>query len=127
MDKIKAVTLALLCAFLITTGQVLWKVAIDKNGGFISKDKSIIDNLSGYIISPYMMGGVAIYILATIFWMYLLGKYEYSYIYPMMAITYIISIAYAAAIFKESIGYEKIVGVILIVAGVFFVSMSNHN
>lgn len=122
MNKLKAVGLALLCAFMITTGQVLWKIAIDRNGGLVNSKLSIIDNISLLLFSPYMISGIVIYGIATIFWMYLLGRYEYSYIYPMMAITYIISFLYAMILFKETIGLEKIVGVVLIITGIIFIS-----
>jgi uncharacterized membrane protein len=122
MNKLKAVGLALLCAFMITTGQVLWKIAIDGNGGLVNSKLSITHNISNLLFSPYMISGIVVYCIATIFWMYLLGRYEYSYIYPMMAITYIISFLYAMILFKETIGLEKMVGVVLIIIGIIFIS-----
>lgn len=122
MNKLKAVGLALLCAFMITTGQVLWKIAIDRNGGLVNSKLSIIDNISRLLFSPYMIFGLVVYSIATILWMYLLGRYEYSYIYPMMAITYVIAFLYAMIFFNETIGLEKMVGVILIIIGIIFIS-----
>jgi len=72
-----AILSALVCSVLIVVGQVLWKVAIDKNGGLINHDYTIGKNLFNYLFSPYMVSGILIYIVATVFWMYLLGKYEY--------------------------------------------------
>jgi multidrug transporter EmrE-like cation transporter len=118
MNKLKAVGLALLCAFMITTGQVLWKIAIDRNGGLVNSKLSIIDNISRLLFSPYMISGIVVYCIATIFWMYLLGRYEYSYIYPMLAMSYIISFIYAFYIFNEMITVSKVVAVALIIMGI---------
>ena len=122
MNKLKAVGLALLCAFMITTGQVLWKIAIDRNGGLLNSKLSIIDNISRLLFSPYMISGIVVYGIATIFWMYLLGKYEYSYIYPMLAISYIISFIYAFYIFNEMITISKVVAVALIILGIIILN-----
>jgi drug/metabolite transporter (DMT)-like permease len=124
---LKAILLVLVCTFMIVAGQVLWKIAIDKNGGLINKDFTIFHNAINLISSPYMFGGIFIYILATVFWMYLLGRYEYSYIYPMFSMSYIISFFFASFLFNESITIYKIIGVLLIIAGVFFVAKGGSN
>lgn len=85
----KAVVLALICALLISTGQVLWKISIDKNGGLVKPGIPLVQNFIQLFISPYMLVGIFVYGIATIFWMYLLGKFEYSYIYPMLAMVYV--------------------------------------
>lgn len=118
----KALILASTCSFLIVVGQVLWKIAIDKNGGLINGDHTIAQNILNLIFSPYMLSGFFIYMLATIFWIYLLGKYQYSYIYPMLSMTFIISFLFAVFLFNESISTYKIIGVLLITIGVLFIA-----
>ena len=111
-----------ICSLLIVTGQVLWKIALDANGGGINSKYNIGDNIFNLMTSPYMIGGIFIYILATIYWMYLIGEYEYSLIYPMFSMTYIISFVYASLLFDESISIYKILGVLLIIAGVVLIA-----
>ena len=118
----KAVIFSFTCSLLIVFGQVLWKIAIDKNGGLINSNQSLIDNIMNYLTSGYMLSGLLVYFFATIYWMYLLGRYEYSYIYPMFSMTYIISIIFASIIFNESITIYKIIGIIFIVIGVVIIA-----
>ncbi len=120
----KAVLLACVCNFFITTGQVLWKIAIDKNGGLIKEGIPLMKNLLIFAKSPYMLSGIAMYAAATVLWMYLLGKYEYSYIYPMLSLAYVFAFLYAIFWFKEQVNIYRWIGVGLIIAGVFFINKS---
>jgi len=119
-----AVIYAAIGSLLITLGQVLWKIAINRNGGLVNNNYTIIQNISNIFGSPYMILGLIIYAIATLFWMYLLGKYQYSYIYPLFSMTYIFSFLFAAFLFGESIGATKIIGVGLIVIGIFSIARS---
>lgn len=118
----KAIIFAFTCSLLIVTGQVLWKVAIDKNGGLINSKYTIIENILNVGASYYMLSGILIYLIATVYWMYLLGRYEYSYIYPLFSMTYIISIIFAAVFFNESITLFKVIGVLFIITGVVIIA-----
>ena len=118
----RAILLVLLFSFLIVSGQVLWKLAIDKNGGLINRDYTAIQNFWNLLLSPYMLFGIGIYMFATVFWMYLLGEYEYSFIYPMSSMTFVMSLFFASYVFDEEITLYKIIGVLIIILGVFIVT-----
>jgi drug/metabolite transporter (DMT)-like permease len=124
---LKSILLVLSCSFMIVLGQVLWKIAIDEKGGLIDKNLTLFHNVTALLSSPYMLSGILIYFVATVFWMYLLGKFEYSFIYPLFSMTYIISFIFASLVFHESITAYKIIGVVLIMAGVFFIARGGSN
>ena len=69
-----------------------------------------------------MMGGLLIYFLATVYWVYLLSKYEYSYIYPLTSMVYLISFIFAIFVFKENVNIYRWLGVFLIIAGVISIN-----
>ncbi len=115
----KAIILALSCSFLITLGQVFWKIALDKAGGLTP---ITIDKTLQLAFSPFLIIGTGIYILATLFWMYLISKYEYSYIYPMLSGVYIFAFLFAYFLFGESITMNKILGVGFIIIGIYFLN-----
>jgi uncharacterized membrane protein len=117
-----AVLYASICSFLIVLGQVLWKIAIEKNGGVFRNDVPMLQNLLNLIFSPWMLGGLAVYFFATAYWVFLLGKYEYSYIYPMTSIVYLISFLFAIFLFKENVNIYRWIGVLLIIAGVISIN-----
>jgi len=123
----QAFILATLSSILITLGQVLWKIAIDKNGGLINPSFTLRENFLTIFLSPYMLSGLVIYSIATLFWMYLLGKYQYSYIYPMMSITYIFSFFFAIFLFGETVSLQKWIGIFVIISGIFLIGSDKLN
>lgn len=123
----QAFILATISSILITFGQVLWKIAIDKNGGLINPSLTLRENFLTIFLSPYMLSGLVIYSIATLFWMYLLGKYQYSYIYPMMSITYIFSFFFAIFLFGETVSLQKWIGVFVIISGIFLIGSDKFN
>jgi undecaprenyl phosphate-alpha-L-ara4N flippase subunit ArnF len=71
-------------------------------------------------------GGLVCYALAMLLWMLALSRYELSFAYPLLSITYIL--VYLGAILlpalDETISLQKTLGILLIVAGVVFVTRS---
>ena len=110
-----------ICALMMTIGQVCWKIAIMNNNFSISKNLTI-KKIFNLLISPYMILGLITYLLATIFYIYLLSKFEFSKIYPILASAYIFALLFAHFIFKENIGWYKISGVLFIIFGIFLIS-----
>ena len=117
----KELFLGSICALMITSGQVCWKYAMIKEKFSFSQDLTIRKGLN-LLFSPLMMLGIIIYIFATIFWMFLLSKYEYSKIYPILASAYVFALLYAYLLFDEVIGVNKIFGVVLIILGIVFIT-----
>jgi drug/metabolite transporter (DMT)-like permease len=117
----REIFLGSICAFLITLGQVLWKLALLKTKFSFSSDITI-RKVINLIFSPYMIFGIIIYFFATVFWIYLLDKFEYSKIYPTLAIAYLFALIFAYFIFKENIGWNKISGVFLIISGILIIT-----
>lgn len=117
----KELLLGSICALLITSGQVLWKIALLKTKISFSSDITI-NKVINFIISPYMIMGIIIYLFATVFWIYLLSKFEYSKIYPILALAYVFALLFAYFIFDEKIGWYKIFGVFFIIFGIVIIA-----
>jgi drug/metabolite transporter (DMT)-like permease len=69
-----------------------------------------------------MLSGFVVYFFATAYWVYLLGKYQYSYIYPLTSMVYLISFIFAIFVFKENVNIYRWIGVVLIIAGVISIN-----
>jgi drug/metabolite transporter (DMT)-like permease len=113
---------AFVCALMISSGQVLWKISLNRNGGFINKSIPLLENFINLFTSPFMIGGMLVYFVATFFWMHLLGKYDYSRIYPMISMVYIIALLYAVFLFHEHVTIYKWIGTLFIMIGIYFIS-----
>lgn len=107
---------------LLVLGQALWKVAANQLSGASSNGVyhlfiSLISNI------PFLTGCV-LYVLATGMWIYLLGQYEYSKIYPVFVGTcIIISLIVGYFVFGESKDILlKILGSVFIIIGVSIIA-----
>lgn len=58
---------------------------------------------------------------ATVLWLYILRHYPFSQAYPLTALGYIFGMVAAIVVFGENVPAVRWIGVVLIVAGCFFI------
>ena len=77
----------------------------------------------------WLIGGLACYALSMLSWMFALTKYELSFAYPYLGITYVL--VYLGAVYWDQIGEQltwlRTAGIVLILVGVVFVNYKNSN
>jgi len=83
------------------------------NGGTIL---SIIKNKNLYI-------GGFLYVIAALFNIWLLQRMSYFVVVPLGSICYIWTMFIAGIFLKEKIGIRKIIGVLMILSGVVFITL----
>ena len=73
------------------------------------------------ICNLWMLVAVVLLIGANLFWMWLLNKYPFSQIYPLTSLGFVMGMLSGLFIFNESVGYMQWIGVVLVMAGCFFI------
>jgi len=116
------ILLAFLSAFLGVTSQVLWKIEIQKMGGILKSGENWLKNLIHFVATPFFIFGAILYAASGFLWLYLLEKYEFSQVFPMLALSYIIAAVYGITIFHETISIYRWIGLTLIIGGVFLIN-----
>ncbi|WP_407661377.1 EamA family transporter [Methylomarinum vadi] len=106
---------------MLLAGQVLWKKGLQALPSVFNG--SLLQTCFDLVGSLYIWSGIAIYGLATFLWLYLLSKYELSYIYPFSSLSFILAIVVSIFVLGESVPWNRWVGVSVIIAGVYLVSM----
>ena len=119
----KAVFLVTLCSVIGVIGQVLLKYSLHRNDGLWKKDLSILSNFMLWIQNPYLIASVVVCALGAIFFIYLLGKYELSYFYPLTASAYIFAFLAGVYFFQEQVTISKVVGLVVICFGIVIISI----
>jgi drug/metabolite transporter (DMT)-like permease len=114
----------IVCCLLTVCGQVLLKVGLMKNGGFMLTKFNLAQNVVNLLLSPIIILGIFVYVIATVIFMYLLNNYELTQFYPWTAMTYVFAFIAGVMIFKESIEVNKIIGTIVIIFGILIISRS---
>lgn len=118
---IKVILLSFFTTLLITTGQVLWKIGLQKIGGFYLYDRTLLENIFRIMTNGWIISGFIVYAIATGFFMWLLSKFDISLVIPITSVAFIYSLIAGYYIFGEQITLIRIIGVALIVLGVVMV------
>lgn len=114
---LKLISLVTIQCFLLTASQVFLKKALMAFGPFhftFQFFKNVFTNLS------FALSGISM-VIATMIWVFVLKKYEFSSAYPLISISYIFGLLAAQFIFHEYVSWTRWLGVLVIMFGVFLV------
>lgn len=102
-----------------------WQVASagDLPADFSGKVRFILSLLT----NPWVISGVFATLMAGIAWMLAMTRFEVSYAYPFVGLSFILIMILSALIFGETIGVYKVVGTMLVVAGVIIAALEKVN
>lgn len=101
-------------------GQTVLKSGVDKLGALSFEFSSILKAFTSF----YVLGGLFLYFVSSIFWILALSQKELSYAYPMLSIGYIVIILVSWFLLGENISLIRVIGVIFISVGIFLVYKS---
>lgn len=68
-------------------------------------------------LDPWILSAFAAAFVASIFWMAAMSKFELSFAYPFMSLSFIFVLIISAFILGENVTPGNIIGLILIIAG----------
>ncbi len=107
---------------MIVAAQSLWKQAISKAGENFNLDYIFSKKFFSFILSPYLLGGLIIYALATLLYFFALSKYPYSIVQTIVVSSSLIfTFASAHLLFHESITPKQILGLVILLLGVWLI------
>jgi multidrug transporter EmrE-like cation transporter len=113
--------LAYICATLIVGGQWLWKTGLSvdaSEGSFLSPAY-----LLRVFTSPWILSGVFLYVVATLFFMYLLREYRLGIVYPVVISMVLINSVIVSKVFlAETFTVQNALGLVLLLGAVFLLS-----
>ena len=101
-----------------SVGQIFWKIGMNSIWPITNYAPSTI---IATFLNPYILSGLAMYGLGTVFWLIALSKKDLSFVYPFIALTFIIVLILSSVILKESIGIYRIIGTFIIILGLIFI------
>jgi len=102
--------LLLIPIVLITLGQTFSKLGAEEL------------NSSNSILNIFFILGYALLILRGIVWVYIIRKINLSFAYPVQSFSYVLILGISYFVFKESISFINLAGVLLISLGIVLIS-----
>ncbi len=77
-----------------------------------------------FATEPHILGGIACYVVSVVLWILALSRVEVSVAYPMLSIGYVVTSLAAWYWLGESVSAMRLIGIGIIVVGVFVVARS---
>lgn len=106
--------------YVLTTSSAL---IVLKLGAKAGAPIQFVDSKLHLNLNPYVIGGVFLYGMSFLVYVYLISKYDLGYIIPLTtALVYIFIFAASFIIFKEVFTTLKIIGIALIITGLAFLN-----
>jgi len=103
-------------------GQLILKWRLALKGAMPEAVQEKLVYLFYALLDPYVISSFAAAFLASLTWMAALTKFELSYAYPFMSISFIIVFLLSIFVFGETFNFYKLGGCLLIVAGIIVLS-----
>jgi multidrug transporter EmrE-like cation transporter len=123
---VSALSFALILAgvLLNAAAQLLLKAGTNAVGHFEFSAANIVPVGLRLALEPFILGGVACYVVSLVVWIMALSRVEVSIAYPMLSIGYVVNAVAAWYLFGESLTALRLAGIGFIVVGVFLVARS---
>lgn len=113
----------ILVAVQIVIGQVLWKLGAEKTQFVLTKDYIFSPDIFKFIFSPYIIIGIIFYGVATVLYMSLLAKFEYTSLQAVVVTSSLIStFIMANLVFNEKANLINLLGLAFMIGGVLLVT-----
>jgi len=114
----------LIFALLITAicltviGELLLKAGVDQVGEFTPSFDVVFRTFTEWRV---VLGFVLIF-AGSLFWLGVISRADFSYAYPLLALSYVISLVPAHYLLREEVGWNRIAGALVIVLGVVIIT-----
>lgn len=102
---------------MLVSGQTLWKI------GLAEVSLGSVKEIFLALFNKYIFSGLIIYVVATIYWFYILKTNDLTKVYPLQSMSYIISLVMGYFILHEKINANTLIGTIIILIGVSVISI----
>ena len=119
-----AFALVLTGVLLNAVAQLLLKAGTNAVGHFDFHLGNVIPIGMKIAFQPYIIGGMACYVVSLVVWIMALSRAPVSIAYPMLSIGYVINAFVAWQWFGEPLSAQKLLGISIIVVGVYLVARS---
>lgn len=110
--------------FFTVYGQIILKWRISGVGELPERTTDKILFLIKLLFDPWIFSGFFAAFVASFFWMAAMTKFDISYAYPFMSSAFVLVFLFSVVLFQEPVSWQKVIGLILIIAGIIVTSKS---
>jgi drug/metabolite transporter (DMT)-like permease len=120
IDRLLPSQIALLTAYAaaMAGGQLLFKMAAMRG----ATDSPLGERIAGVLLNGYFVAALILYAALTVLWVWILTFTPLSRAYPFVALAFALTPALGAVVFSEPMSMRLVIGIVLILGGLFFVA-----
>lgn len=107
-----------------TTGELFFKMGMNRIGGFEFSPAALKQVLPRIVSSPFIWAGFVGFGLGAVVWLAVLSRVPLSLAYPILALSYLVVVVEAWLFLHERVTRQRFLGVLVIVIGVVIVGLS---
>ena len=116
--------LVLISVVAMSAAQLLVKKGVLSAGQFPQSFGQLIPFFVKACANVYFLSAIFLAILTTLAWLLAITRAQLSFLYPFMALSFVLVALFSLLILKEDVSLLRWVGIIVICVGVFLVSKS---
>jgi multidrug transporter EmrE-like cation transporter len=104
--------------------QLALKASVSETGVISLDLPSLLSSASSLVVNVWLWLGLACYGVSVVVWILALSRVDVSIAYPMLSIGYVLNAVAAWHLFDEPMGAGRIVGIGIIILGVYVLARS---
>lgn len=108
-----------------TAAQLMLKAGMTQIGHFDFSAANMLPIGLKVMGNPPIITGLFMYVMSVGVWLLVLSRVQVSFAYPMLSIGYIVNALAANYFFGEPLTSVRMLGIFIIIAGVYLVAQSN--
>ena len=108
----------------MSAAQLLLKKGVLSVGPYPQNFSELIPFFLRAYTNAYVIGAVVLTIVTALAWILAITRAQLSFLYPFMALSYVLVALFSLIVFKEDVTAVRWVGIVVICVGVFLVSRS---
>lgn len=117
--------LILLGVILNTSAQLFLKAGMSQIGHFDFTLANALPIGLKVASNPPILSGLFLYVVSVMVWLLVLSRVQVSFAYPMVSIGYILNAIAAYYVFGEPLTSLRVLGIFIIIGGVYLIAQSN--
>lgn len=117
--------LILLGVLMNASAQLMLKAGMEQIGHFEFSMTNIVPIGMKVMGNLPIISGLGMYVCSVAVWLLVLSRVQVSYAYPMLSIGYVVNAVAAYYLFGEPLSSVRMMGIFIIIAGVYLVAQTN--
>ena len=115
---------AIISILLVAVSQFLFKKGVSELNTELQAYPSLVQKVVKAMFKPTIFGGLVLNGIAAFFWLLALSDLELSFIFPFLALNYILIPVGASILYNEKLTSNRVIGIFVICVGVLVIAFS---